>query len=157
VHVRCLSCDACMCAACPVMRACALPVLCLCCLQRDLNGHSYYEFEYTAKNSRYTRHSLAVVVVNDGKGQLHCCCAQPTPHYPVIAAGSLLFLTEPVSTTFSTPLQGLHRAHVINVTPSSLSASCPPSPVCPDKCGSRQALHCVGLSSIWRGDESHCF
>lgn len=35
--------------------------------QRDLNGHSYYEFEYTAKNSRYTRHSLAVVVVNDGK------------------------------------------------------------------------------------------
>lgn len=35
--------------------------------QRDLNGHTYYEFEYTAKNSRYTRHSLAVVVANDGK------------------------------------------------------------------------------------------
>lgn len=34
--------------------------------QRDLNGHAYYEFEYTAKNPRYTRHSVAVVVVNDG-------------------------------------------------------------------------------------------
>lgn len=37
------------------------------CVQRDLNGHSYYEFEYTVKNPRYTRHSLAVVVVNDGE------------------------------------------------------------------------------------------
>ena len=36
-------------------------------LQRALNGHTYYEFEYTAKNSRYTRHSLAVVVANDGE------------------------------------------------------------------------------------------
>jgi photosystem II oxygen-evolving enhancer protein 2 len=35
--------------------------------QRELNGHNYYEFEYTAKNPRYTRHSLAVVVANDGK------------------------------------------------------------------------------------------
>jgi hypothetical protein len=29
-------------------------------------GHTYFEFEYTAKTPRYTRHSLAVVVVNDG-------------------------------------------------------------------------------------------
>eukprot|EP00775_Hariotina_reticulata_P007123 gene7123-7337_t len=35
--------------------------------QRDTNGHTYYEFEYTAKTPRYTRHSLAVVVANDGK------------------------------------------------------------------------------------------
>jgi hypothetical protein len=36
-------------------------------LQRELNGHNYFEFEYTAKTSRYTRHSLAVVVANDGE------------------------------------------------------------------------------------------
>lgn len=35
-------------------------------LQRELNGHKYFEFEYTAKTQRYTRHSLAVVVANDG-------------------------------------------------------------------------------------------
>lgn len=35
--------------------------------QRETNGHTYYEFEYTAKTPRYTRHSLAVVVANDGK------------------------------------------------------------------------------------------
>jgi hypothetical protein len=39
----------------------------MCCAQRELNGHNYYEFEYTAKNPRYTRHSVAVVVANDGK------------------------------------------------------------------------------------------
>lgn len=51
--------------------------------QRDANGHAYYEFEYTAKNSRYTRHSLAVVVVNDGelsgwqtaRGVVLWCCS----------------------------------------------------------------------------------
>lgn len=45
---------------------------CVCCgllshLQRDTNGKTYYEFEYTAKTSRYTRHSLAVVTANDGE------------------------------------------------------------------------------------------
>lgn len=35
--------------------------------KRETNGHEYFEFEYTAKNPRYTRHSLAVVTVNDGK------------------------------------------------------------------------------------------
>jgi hypothetical protein len=45
--------------------------LCVFLLQRDLNGHTYYEFEYTAKNSRYTRHSLAVVVANDGEHHHH--------------------------------------------------------------------------------------
>lgn len=39
----------------------------MCCVQRELNGHNYYEFEYTAKNPRYTRHSVAVVVANDGE------------------------------------------------------------------------------------------
>jgi hypothetical protein len=50
-------------------------------LQRDLNGHTYYEFEYTAKNSRYTRHSLAVVVANDGEegGGEHAAGELPSP------------------------------------------------------------------------------
>lgn len=48
-------------------RACCLLSLLLLLLQRDLNGKTYYEFEYTAKNNRYTRHSLAVVVANDGE------------------------------------------------------------------------------------------
>ncbi|KAF8068441.1 PU1 [Scenedesmus sp. PABB004] len=34
---------------------------------REAGGHNYFEFEYTAKTPRYTRHSLAVVVANDGK------------------------------------------------------------------------------------------
>lgn len=35
--------------------------------ERETNGKKYYEFEFTAKSPRYTRHSLAVVTVNDGK------------------------------------------------------------------------------------------
>uniref|UniRef100_A0A7S3QZR2 PsbP C-terminal domain-containing protein n=1 Tax=Dunaliella tertiolecta TaxID=3047 RepID=A0A7S3QZR2_DUNTE len=34
---------------------------------RDLNNRNYFEFEFTAKNPRYTRHSLAVVAVANGK------------------------------------------------------------------------------------------
>ncbi|KAF6259581.1 hypothetical protein COO60DRAFT_995588 [Scenedesmus sp. NREL 46B-D3] len=44
-----------------------------CLLQRELNGHNYFEFEYTAKTPRYTRHSLAVVVANDGKRSCGAC------------------------------------------------------------------------------------
>eukprot|EP00983_Pelagomonas_calceolata_P116755 1160345-Pelagomonas_calceolata.AAC.6 len=33
---------------------------------RDLNNRNYFEFEFTAKNPRYTRHSLAVVAVANG-------------------------------------------------------------------------------------------
>jgi hypothetical protein len=36
-------------------------------LQRDLDGHNYYEFEFTVSNSRYTRHQLAVVAAANGK------------------------------------------------------------------------------------------
>jgi photosystem II oxygen-evolving enhancer protein 2 len=32
----------------------------------DSKGRKYYEFEYTVKNSRYTRHSLAVACANGG-------------------------------------------------------------------------------------------
>jgi photosystem II oxygen-evolving enhancer protein 2 len=32
----------------------------------DAKGRKYYEFEYTVKNSRYTRHSLAVACANGG-------------------------------------------------------------------------------------------
>lgn len=46
---------------------CMCRLLRVCCAQRELNGHNYYEFEYTAKNPRFTRHSLAVVVANDGE------------------------------------------------------------------------------------------
>jgi hypothetical protein len=42
-------------------------------LQRELNGHNYFEFEYTAKTPRYTRHSLAVVVANDGEQHAEAC------------------------------------------------------------------------------------
>eukprot|EP00877_Chromochloris_zofingiensis_P012266 jgi/Chrzof1/7293/Cz02g18040.t1_PSBPL[v5.2] len=35
--------------------------------KRDLKGRNYYEFEFTAKTHRFTRHTLAVVAVNDGK------------------------------------------------------------------------------------------
>eukprot|EP00878_Enallax_costatus_P001904 GHUV01002065.1.p1 GENE.GHUV01002065.1~~GHUV01002065.1.p1 ORF type:complete len:227 (+),score=64.38 GHUV01002065.1:202-882(+) len=35
--------------------------------KRETNGKTYYEFEYTAKTPRYTRHSVAVVTANDGK------------------------------------------------------------------------------------------
>lgn len=58
-------------------------MLVLCVLQRELNGHNYFEFEYTAKTPRYTRHSLAVVVANDGEGKpapativVSCCCPE---------------------------------------------------------------------------------
>lgn len=33
----------------------------------DSKGHVYYEFEFTAKTPRYTRHSVAVVSVDNGK------------------------------------------------------------------------------------------
>jgi hypothetical protein len=49
-------------------------------VQRELNGHNYYEFEYTAKNPRYTRHSLAVVVANDGEAH-HTQPWQPQQHW----------------------------------------------------------------------------
>jgi len=35
--------------------------------QRETKGKTYYEFEFTAKAPRYTRHSVAVVTANDGK------------------------------------------------------------------------------------------
>jgi photosystem II oxygen-evolving enhancer protein 2 len=35
--------------------------------QMEVKGRNYFEFEFTAKNSSYTRHSLAVVVVANGK------------------------------------------------------------------------------------------
>lgn len=68
----------------PTQRECSLchslpAVAALLVLQRDLNGHTYYEFEYTAKNNRYTRHSLAVVVANDGEGN---CWATRQPYKP---------------------------------------------------------------------------
>jgi len=34
--------------------------------QRETNGRTYYEFEFTSVNSRYTRHSLAVVAALNG-------------------------------------------------------------------------------------------
>jgi hypothetical protein len=34
--------------------------------QRETKGKTYYEFEFTAKNSRYTRHSVAVVTADRG-------------------------------------------------------------------------------------------
>ncbi|KXZ55953.1 hypothetical protein GPECTOR_2g1504 [Gonium pectorale] len=34
--------------------------------ERELNGHSYYEIEFTAANPRFTRHQLAVVACNNG-------------------------------------------------------------------------------------------
>ena len=34
--------------------------------QRELEGHTYYEFEFVATNPRYTRHQLAVVAAANG-------------------------------------------------------------------------------------------
>ncbi|KIY91524.1 PsbP-like protein 1 [Monoraphidium neglectum] len=34
--------------------------------ERETKGKTYYEFEFTAKNSRYTRHSVAVVTADRG-------------------------------------------------------------------------------------------
>lgn len=36
-------------------------------LQRETKGKVYYEFEFTAKTQRYTRHSLAVVTADKGR------------------------------------------------------------------------------------------
>jgi hypothetical protein len=36
-------------------------------VQRETKGRTYYEFEFTAKNPRYTRHSVAVVTADAGK------------------------------------------------------------------------------------------
>lgn len=35
-------------------------------MQREAKGHNYYQIEFTASNSRYTRHQLAVVAANNG-------------------------------------------------------------------------------------------
>jgi hypothetical protein len=40
-------------------------------LQRDLNGRTYYEFEFTAANPGYTRHQLAVVVAANSECRTH--------------------------------------------------------------------------------------
>ncbi len=42
--------------------------------QRDLNGRNYYELEFLAKTSRYTRHQVAVVACANGG----CGCAGST-------------------------------------------------------------------------------
>ncbi|KAG2445929.1 hypothetical protein HXX76_000532 [Chlamydomonas incerta] len=34
--------------------------------QREAKGHNYYQIEFTASTSRYTRHQLAVVAANNG-------------------------------------------------------------------------------------------
>lgn len=36
------------------------------CVQRTSNGRKYYDFEFTAKSSVYTRHALASVTVGNG-------------------------------------------------------------------------------------------
>lgn len=36
-------------------------------VQREANGHNYYQVEFTAATSRYTRHQLAVIAVSNGK------------------------------------------------------------------------------------------
>jgi hypothetical protein len=41
------------------------------CVQRTSNGRKYYDFEFTAKSSVYTRHALASVTVGNGDLQ-HC-------------------------------------------------------------------------------------
>lgn len=38
-------------------------------VQREANGHNYYQVEFTAANSRYTRHQLAVVAVSNGEAR----------------------------------------------------------------------------------------
>lgn len=35
--------------------------------ERETKGRTYYEFEFTAKSPRYTRHSVAVVIADKGK------------------------------------------------------------------------------------------
>lgn len=35
--------------------------------ERETKGRTYYEFEFTAKNPRYTRHSVAVVIADNGR------------------------------------------------------------------------------------------
>lgn len=37
------------------------------CEERELNGRTYYDFEFTAATPRYTRHAMASVTVGNGK------------------------------------------------------------------------------------------
>lgn len=54
---------------CCIVSTAVLHLLCVlrCVSQRETNGQKYYEFEFTAKTPRYTRHSLAVVTVSGGE------------------------------------------------------------------------------------------
>ncbi len=53
----------------------------LACVQREIDGRTYYEFEFAAKANTYIRHALAVVTVGNGKLLLppeiaRCACGQ---------------------------------------------------------------------------------
>ncbi len=39
----------------------------LACVQREIDGRTYYEFEFATKANTYIRHALAVVTVGNGK------------------------------------------------------------------------------------------
>lgn len=58
-------------------------------MQRDLNNRNYFEFEFTSKSSKYTRHSLAVVAAANGEGGVRAgwagaCRAAGTPPHGVL-------------------------------------------------------------------------
>jgi hypothetical protein len=62
--------------------SCVLGAGCVLCVQREANGHNYYQVEFTAANSRYTRHQLAVVAVSNGEA----CHAMPCHAMMVMVA-----------------------------------------------------------------------
>lgn len=52
--------------------------ICLC-VQRDIDGRTYYEFEFATKANTYIRHALAVVTVANGTillNDMDCVCLQ---------------------------------------------------------------------------------
>lgn len=47
------------------------------CVQREIDGRTYYEFEFATKANTYIRHALAVVTVANGTILLmDCACLQ---------------------------------------------------------------------------------
>lgn len=51
------------------------PLNLLNCMQRDIDGRTYYEFEFATKANTYIRHALAVVTVANGMTlPMACAC-----------------------------------------------------------------------------------
>ena len=51
------------------------------CVQREIDGRTYYEFEFATKANTYIRHALAVVTVANGATLLVACVIDKMPSH----------------------------------------------------------------------------